>query len=187
VNSQNYDHFFRCTKCQKRGAIFLLKVNNNQIIIKQRCPQHGAKSFKVPLTKLADYIEFIKDSMFRCYKCGEKTTLQNIKFSGPWALLKGYCPTHKDGLPVQKIWSAIYITATEIDIGNIKNIIISENQEEYQHKENNINNYHSKSLGNTKNVSNPESSIPEIKFCVNCGTKIRGEERYCSVCGSKIR
>jgi len=67
----DYSRAFSCPKCGEVGNIYLVKVAGGKIIIKQRCPVHGGRAFKIPLKDKDNYIHFIHDGVFRCYKCGQ--------------------------------------------------------------------------------------------------------------------
>ncbi|MHA2280468.1 MAG: zinc-ribbon domain-containing protein [Promethearchaeota archaeon] len=104
---QDYSQLFSCPKCGMIGSIFFLKVVGNKVIIKQRCPKHGGRSFKVPLMEKENYNHLIRDRIFRCNKCGQEAIVNFLKLSGPWTLIKCSCPTHGT-MPIQKIWSSMY-------------------------------------------------------------------------------
>jgi len=103
----NYSKRFSCPKCGEIGNIYLVKVAGSKIIVKQRCPVHGGRSFKVPLKDKDKFIHLINDAVFRCFKCGQEAKPSSRKISGPWTLIQCNCPTH-GRISVQKIWSSIY-------------------------------------------------------------------------------
>jgi len=45
-----------------------VKVAGSKVIVKQRCPVHGGRAFKVPLKDKDKYIHLIQNAVFRCYK-----------------------------------------------------------------------------------------------------------------------
>ena len=45
----DYSRAFSCPKCGEIGNIYLVKVAGSKIVIKQRCPVHGGRAFKIPL------------------------------------------------------------------------------------------------------------------------------------------
>ncbi len=147
---------FSCPKCGTIGTIFFLKVDGNNIIVKQKCPKHGERSFNIPLLKKDSYIPQFTNGIFRCYKCGQESTVENKKASGPWMLVKCACPTHGNKLPLQRIWSTIYI-----DIS-------------------------SKEAPKPQTAQPQPIQLDEKKFCPNCGTLMKGVEEICDACGSKI-
>ena len=53
----DYGRVFSCPRCGIQGSIYVLKVSGALIIIKQRCPQHGGKAFKLPLAQRNQYEE----------------------------------------------------------------------------------------------------------------------------------
>jgi transcription elongation factor Elf1 len=155
-----YNKMFSCPKCGSIGAIYVAKVAGNYIVIKQRCPIHGGRSFKIPLMEKDNFIHLIRDGVFRCYKCGQEAIVSFMKPSGPWALIKCSCPIH-GRMPIQKIWSSIY---TEIS-----SMVVVPSQPTQPHP--------------VKQYSTPSE---EKGFCPNCGSQLEGTERYCRTCGSKI-
>ncbi|GAH47141.1 unnamed protein product [marine sediment metagenome] len=64
----DYNKIFSCPKCGLSGNIYLVKVSGNKIVMKQRCPDHGGRSFTVHLKEKDSYIHLIKENVFRCYK-----------------------------------------------------------------------------------------------------------------------
>jgi hypothetical protein len=162
MSRPDFSNIFSCPRCGTIGAIYLLKVAGNKMIIKQRCPQHGGRSYKLPLIQKDQFIPYIRNAVFRCYKCGQEATVDNLKMSGPWTLIRAACPIHGNKLPYQKIWSAIY---TEICRGDVPNLKSQQTEKQ--------------------SVSQFEATV--IKFCPHCGDHLKGIEKYCSACGSEIQ
>jgi hypothetical protein len=104
----DYSFIFRCPKCNFVGAIYLLKYTLKKTIIKQNCPIHGKRSFVIPSASIERLIPIIRDSIYRCYKCGKITKIANIKTSGQWTLIRGECEDHRHSLPYQKVSTLIY-------------------------------------------------------------------------------
>lgn len=111
----DYSKMFSCPKCGAVGNIYLVKVAGNKVIVKQRCPTHGGRAFKILLKDKDNYINLIQDGVFRCYKCGQAAKQSYMRVSTPWTLIKTSCPTH-GAITTQKIWSTIYneISSKEI-------------------------------------------------------------------------
>ena len=155
---------FSCPKCGTQGAIIFLKADGNRFIVKQKCPNHGVRSFNIPLLKKNHFIPHFRDGVFRCFQCGQEATVISSKASGPWMLIKRTCPTHGIKGPLLKIWSTIYT-----DISEISN----------------------KEAPAPQSVQ-PQSIQPqpapsdEKKFCPNCGTPLSGTDKHCDACGSEI-
>ncbi|MFX1494075.1 MAG: zinc-ribbon domain-containing protein [Promethearchaeota archaeon] len=161
MNQQDFSKRFSCPRCGTMGAIFLLKVIGSQILIKQRCPIHGGRKYAVPLMQKDDFMPYIRDAIFRCYKCGEEATVDYVKVKGPWSLIRCNCPTHRNKLPFYKIWSSIY------------NEISSEGLEVQPPME--------------PRPTEQEPTIGEQKeFCPHCGTPLRGIEKFCGSCGAEL-
>ena len=104
----NYNKMFSCPRCGTVGTIFLAKLAGNSIVIKQKCPKHGSRSFRVPYLQEEFYIHLLQSAVFRCFKCGQDAKVDQVKIKGPYTLLKCNCPTHGNKLPFQKIWSTVY-------------------------------------------------------------------------------
>ena len=158
----DYSKMFSCPKCGVAGAVYLVKVAGKEMIIKQRCPRHGGRSFKLPYMHKDQFLSYIQEYVFKCYKCGQEASINHMKVSGPWTLIRNSCEEHGHDQPYLKIWSSIYneITvksAEEADTEQSKQII----QEE-------------------------EISGDEKRFCPNCGTPMRGGEKFCGGCGSEL-
>lgn len=162
MTQPDFSNIFRCPRCGTTGAIYLLKVAGDKMIIKQRCPQHGGRSYKLPLIQKDQFILYIRNAIFRCYKCGQDTTVDHIKMSGPWTLIRAACPDHGNKLPYQKIWSTIYTEISREDEPNLK------------------------SQQNEKQSVSEEVKTEEPKNCPNCGAPLRGIEKFCGLCGSEI-
>jgi hypothetical protein len=105
---------FECPESGTRGAVFLIKLINNQMVVKQSCPPFGKRSFRISLKLKEQSIPLFRDTVLRCFYCGQVATLNYTKLSGPWTLLKLSCPTHGNKLPTHKIWTKIYT-----DISNV--------------------------------------------------------------------
>ncbi|MFX0075037.1 MAG: zinc-ribbon domain-containing protein [Candidatus Hermodarchaeota archaeon] len=158
----DYKKAFSCPRCGVVGNVYLVKVSGKTVIVKQRCPQHGGRQFKVNLNEKDKYIQYIKDSVFRCFRCGEKADQSYLKVSGPWTLIKTKCPTH-GATTTQKIWSTVY------------NEISSEEPLETQPDQ--------------PESELPEESVmvsEENKFCPNCGAQLTESGNFCGECGSKL-
>ena len=155
AQSEDIKHF-SCSKCGNTGTIFFIKAVRKKIQIKQKCPQHGDRSFSIPLMKKNLFIPHFRASVFRCPKCGKETTVESAKPSGPWMLVKCVCPTHGKNIPPQRIWSTIYI-----DIST-------------------------KEAPAPRAVQPQPAIIDEKKFCPNCGTILKGGGEFCDACGTKF-
>lgn len=155
TQSEDSKHF-SCPKCGNTGTIFFLKADGKNIIVKQQCPQHGDRSFKIPLMQKNLFIPQFRDGVFRCHKCGRETTVESAKPSGPWMLVKCVCPTHGNKLHPQRIWSTIY---TDIS---------------------------TKEAPTPQSVQPQTIINDEKKFCPNCGTKFNENEKFCDACGAEI-
>lgn len=157
MSQSDVSKMFACPRCGTVGAIYLIKVVGPKILIKQRCPIHGGRLFRLPLRLRDHCISYFRDTIFRCYKCGQEATVDHVRFSGNWTLIKVSCPTHGNRLPYHKIWRTVY---TEIS----KEVIVAPQPAQPQ----------------------PIPS-KKIMFCPNCGEKFTGvDQTFCQNCGSKI-
>ncbi|MFX1392502.1 MAG: zinc-ribbon domain-containing protein [Promethearchaeota archaeon] len=164
----DYNKLFSCPRCGNSGAIFLVKVAGTLVIIKQKCPTHGARSFKVPLLQEELYIDTIRDGVFRCFKCGQETTVDQVKAKGPWTLVKCNCPTHGNKLPFQKISSIIYNRISGPEVATAETIQPAETAQPAE-------------------PAQPRTTPSEVaSFCPNCGEAIEGKEKYCGTCGAEL-
>ena len=134
----------------------MLFRSGNKIIVKQKCPKHGVRSFNIPLMQKNRFIPHFRDGVFRCYQCGQEATVISSKASGPWMLIKCACPTHGKKLPLQRIWSTIY--------ADISNAVVPAPQ----------------------SVQPQPTPSNEKKFCPNCGTPLTRTDKHCDACGSEI-
>ena len=150
-----------CPKCGAIGAIYVLKVTGKQLLIKQRCPRHGGRAFKIPLMQRNLILPHIPRALYRCYKCGQDATVDHIRVSGPWTLIRCACPTHGNKLPYQKIWSSIYA-----ELSNMASNGPPPPQPIQQQAQ-------------------PQPQ-PINKFCPQCGTILEGSEKFCGMCGEEI-
>ena len=156
----DYNKIFSCPKCGVSGNIYLAKISGNKIVFKQRCPNHGGRSFTVPLNEKDDYIHLVQENVFRCYKCGQEAEQRFIKVSGPWSLIKSTCPIH-GAVVTQKIWSSIY---NEIASEEVAKPQLTQSQ--------------------PSQIQTAPSS--EMKFCPSCGDPLTGVGRFCGTCGAEL-
>jgi len=106
---------FDCPSSGKKGAVHLIKLVKDQILVKQSCPTLApdgwtskVRHLRIPLRLKDQCVSHFRDAVFRCFKCGEEATVDQVKLSGPWTLIKLSCPTHGKKIPTHKIWSTIY-------------------------------------------------------------------------------
>jgi len=99
---------FDCPSSGYKGVVHLIKLVKNQILVKQSCPPYRARLLRIPLRLKDQCVSYFRDTVFRCYKCGQEATVDHVKFSGPWTLVKLSCPTHGNNIPYHKIWSTVY-------------------------------------------------------------------------------
>jgi len=156
----DYSKTFSCPRCGAAGNIYLVKVAGNKIIIKQRCPVHGGRAFKLPLKEKDNYIHLIQEGVYRCYKCGQVAEQSYMRTSAPWTLIKTSCPTH-GAITTQKIWGTIYN-----EISSQGTITPQTDQQQPPQIE--------------------PTPIEENKFCPNCGAPLTEAGRFCGECGSKL-
>lgn len=147
---------FSCPKCGKTGAITFLKAVGDKFLVKQKCPIHEERSFKVPLLQKERYLSHFRNGIFRCQTCGGEATVKSAKPSGPWMLVKCTCPMDGDKLPVQKIWSTIYT-----------DVYLNESPE-------------------PEPIHPIKTQTDEKNFCPNCGTPLKEAAEFCDACGTKI-
>ncbi len=158
---KDYNKIFSCPKCGVSGNIYLVKVSGNKIVMKQRCPTHGGRSFTVPLKEKDSYIHLIQENVFRCYKCGQEAEQSYMRDSAPWTLIKTSCPTH-GAITTQKIWGSIYNE-------------ISNKGDSTQHP----------AQPQPSQIETMPSE--ENKFCPNCGGELVDTGSFCGECGSKLK
>ncbi len=171
----DYEKVFRCPSCGSLGAIFLVKVDGAQVIIKQKCPIHGGRVFKVPLKELESYMNLILDGIYRCYTCGGPALLGPVQYSGPYAIIKCVCQTTHAGQKPQKIWSTIYLDAIKNQLERPEPVVQQIKEEEIEVKAPEI------------VPEEEEEPVPEkLKICPNCGTELEGNEKFCGICGAKL-
>jgi hypothetical protein len=158
----DYRKAFSCPRCGAVGNVYLVKVSGSKVIVKQRCPQHGGRQFKVNLKDKDQYIQYIQDGVFRCFRCGQEAEQSYMRVSPPWTLIKTKCPTH-GATTTQKIWSTVY------------NEISSEEAPEPQPDQ-------------PEPESPEEDTMPieDDKFCPNCGAPLTEAGNFCGECGSKL-
>lgn len=161
----DYSHLFRCARCNNTGIIFLVKYTPHKIIVKQKCILHGKKSFVIPLKSLGSLLPVIKDSLFRCWICGERTTIDTIKTKKPWTLIRGKCEIHKNALPFQKISTNIYDMLQDFEAPKA---IVEDSKPSLEEE--------------TLN----DKEILAVRYCGNCGYKVEPNEKVCKLCGAAI-
>ncbi len=160
----DYKKAFSCPRCGAVGNVYLVKVAGSKVIVKQRCPVHGGRQFKIPLKDKDQYIHLIQDGVFRCYKCGQEAEQSYMRVTSPWTLIKTKCPTH-GALTTQKIWSTVY------------NEITSQEAPEPKPTEPEI---------EPEALQEDIMSSEDNKFCPNCGAPLTDTGNFCGECGSKL-
>jgi hypothetical protein len=145
-----------------------VKVAGSKVIVKQRCPVHGGRQFKMALKDKDQYIHLIQDCVFRCFKCGQEAEQSYMRVTGPWTLIKTKCPTH-GAVTTQKIWSTVYNEITSQEAPEPKPAE-SELEAEVQ----------------TESFQEEVMSSEENKFCPNCGAPLTDAGNFCGECGSKL-
>ena len=167
MSQLDYSHMFTCPRCGIMGAIFLVKLAGSQMIIKQRCPTHGGRVIKLPLLQKDLVLPYIRNAVFKCFKCGQDASIYSVKIAGPWTIIKCNCPTHANKVPNQKIWSTIYAEITSMP-GTPAPAPVATPAAQVQ-------------------PAQPEPASSGNKmFCPNCGTPMDGSEKFCGDCGTEI-
>jgi ribosomal protein L32 len=108
ISQSDVIKMFECPQCGTIGATYFIKLVKDQILIKQRCPKHGGRFFRLPIRLKDESITHFRNTIFLCSKCGQVATEVNVKFSGPWTLINLSCITHGISLPPHKIWGTVY-------------------------------------------------------------------------------
>ncbi|MFW9785516.1 MAG: hypothetical protein ACFFFB_24755, partial [Candidatus Heimdallarchaeota archaeon] len=103
MTQQDPNQLFSCPRCGTKGAIYLVKIEGTKFIVKQKCPTHGGKRYTFPRDQKEFIIPYIRDELFRCFKCGQEATIATKKVSGFWTMIRCECPTHG----VQQQWQKV--------------------------------------------------------------------------------
>lgn len=143
-----------------------MKVAGSKVIVKQRCPIHGGRQFKIPLKDKDQYIHLIQDGVFRCYKCGQEAEQSYMRVTAPWTLIKTKCPTH-GAVTTQKIWNSIYKEISGQEAPESKPVETELEPE-------------------PETIQEEIMSSEENKFCPNCGAPLAEAGNFCGECGSKL-
>lgn len=106
MSEKDLAEMFECPGSGNKGAIYLIKLVKNHFIVKQSCPPDGKRLFRIPVRLEDQSVPYFRDSVFRCFKCGQGIKVAHVKHSGPWSLIYLSCPTH--GNKRHKIWSSVY-------------------------------------------------------------------------------
>jgi hypothetical protein len=147
---------FDCPKNGVKGAVKFIKLEKDQILVRHRCPIQGVRLLRIPIRFKDQCISHFRDTVFQCFKCGNESRIDHVKYSGPFTLVKLSCPTHGTDIPYHKIWSSIYDEISNEGINASQSV-------------------HSKLIPSEK-----------IKFCPNCGEEFKEpDQRFCLNCSSE--
>lgn len=177
---QSYETLFRCPTCGNMGALYLAKVDGAQLIIKQRCSQHGGRDFRLPLKELDSYKDLIRDGIYRCYSCGGPALPGPVKYSGAYAIINCVCQTNHTSQKTQKIWSTIYLDIIKEQKEGLEPAMqpIKEKVPEVPKPE---------PISREPEIEPQHQPVPErLSVCPSCGTDLEGNEKFCGICGSKL-
>jgi hypothetical protein len=157
---------FECPINGNKGVVHLIKLTGFQILAKIKCPSGGVRLLKIPLRLGAQCVPYFRDSVYRCFKCGQKSTVDLVKHSGPWTLIKLNCPTHGNNLPTHKIWSSIYVEISGEGIAKPQPVQPQPVQPQQVQPQ-------------------PIPSV-EKRFCRNCGERFKdASQKVCQNCGTE--
>lgn len=154
---------FACPSSGNKGAVFLIKIVKDFILVKQSCPTlhpygwtNKVRVFRIPIWLKDQCVSYFRDTVFRCFECGHEAKVEYVKFSGPWALIRLSCPTHGNTRPYHKIWGTVYSEISNEGITIPQQIKIRPIPSE------------------------------ENRFCSKCGKKfIEVSQKFCHNCGSE--
>ncbi|MHA2123279.1 MAG: hypothetical protein ACW990_18935, partial [Promethearchaeota archaeon] len=90
------------------GIIKYIKLEKDQILVRQKSTDPKKRLLRIPIRFKDQCIPHFRKNVFRCFKCGKESTIDHMKHSGPFTLVKLSCPTHGTDIPHHKIWSSIY-------------------------------------------------------------------------------
>ena len=169
----DYDKLFGCQECGRPTSIYLIKNSGSKVIIKHRCPEHGGDKFTVPFEDKNLYLDLIHNGIYRCFECGQQASLYSVEFTGPWALLSCYCPTHGADVKTQKIWSSFFLELQ--NQGSISDMSKQESIKELTPEPESQN-----------EEPEPPSEQEEKLTCPNCGVELHGNEKFCGSCGMDL-
>jgi hypothetical protein len=119
-----FRELFFCPKCRQMGTIFFLKISGQKVIIKQKCPKHGTRLFKLPIVALEHVMDLIRSGTFRCMRCGQEAVGTWMKMDGPWTLHKCTCSVH-GRQALQRIWNTVFnqISTKTVPLPTVQNIV----------------------------------------------------------------
>jgi len=156
ISQSDLVNMFTCSGCGSILTTYLIKSVKDQILVKQKCPNHLEKVLKIPLRLKDQCISHFRDTVFRCYKCGQEATVDRVILSGPWTLIKLSCPTHGNKIPTHKIWSTIFH-----EISN-------------------------EGIATPQQVQPQPIPSEEKRFCRMCGERYKDAyQKFCQNCGSE--
>lgn len=170
MSKYDYEELFSCQECGRATSIYLIKNNGPKVVIKHQCPEHGGDKFTVPFEDKNLYLDLIRNGIYRCFECGQETSLYTVEFKGPWALISCYCPTHGADVKTQKIWSSFFLELKDPEFINHKSEKTPTQEPTPAPKP---------QEEETEGPSEEEEKL----FCPNCGVQLDGNEKFCGSCG----
>ena len=156
ISQSDLDNMFTCRGCGSILTTFIIKLEKDQILVKQKCPTHAENVRRISLSLKDQCISHFQDTVFRCYRCGQVATVDRVKLSGPWTLITLSCPTHGNKLRTYKIWSTIF---TEIS---------------------------NEGIAPPQQVQPQPIPSEKKRFCRNCGERFKDAyQKFCQNCGTE--
>ncbi len=157
-----------CPRCGRPYAIFYARDfrkmygiapglrDRDWVVVKVKCIKHGSTKLKLNAFNKEAWVDEFKDGIYRCMKCEQLGTIENVQEKGQWQLFRIHCPVH--GLTdLKRIVSSLFFLVTQLQEQSVSYVKYMEEQ--------------------------PSTTF---SLCSKCGHIVEPGTKFCDKCGTAL-